>query len=151
MYIFKTGLNVVNGISTSTALHSCCVDVDRAIIDVKLLDTKTLMILCTAPGTPVYTSLYFKANNQDNTSEVLSLPTEGNLTFTQHESAEEIPTTNFADITATLKYVLPSESAMRPSRMEVHQRRDDRGDIPNRISLLSANRSVWRTFSIPTQ
>lgn len=50
VYLFKIELTVFNGISTTQSIRSCCIETDQVVIDVKLLDVNSLMILCNTPG-----------------------------------------------------------------------------------------------------
>lgn len=52
---------------------------------------------------------------------------------------------------SSTEYLVPPEYEMRPVRMEVHDRMNVRGEIPERISLLASNRTIWRTFTLPEQ
>ena len=46
-------------------------------------------------------------------------------------------------------YEIPEFKAMKPVRMEVHDRSEVRGEIPKRICLLGSNRTTLRTFELP--
>ncbi|POR37186.1 Coatomer subunit delta [Tolypocladium paradoxum] len=135
VYIFRAAIGITNGISTNHPATSCCVTLaGRKLIDLGFLNDKTLLLICSEPDNrPVVVSVPVQSDrlrygpyDADNPDDVIGVPAEG---------FEE--------------YRLPAEHAMRPVRMEVHDRSDLRGEVPARICLLGSNRTTWRTFSIP--
>ncbi|PNY24707.1 Coatomer subunit delta [Tolypocladium capitatum] len=135
VYIFRAGIDIINGISTNHPVTSCCIVLaGRKLIDIKFLNDDTLLLICSKP---------------DNTSVIVSVPVQsGRLPYGPYDAdkpddVDGVPVEGFDE------YRLPAEQAMRPVKMEVHDRSDLRGEVPARICLLGSNRTTWRTFSIP--
>lgn len=85
----------------------------------------------------------------DHAPLVVSIPIQsGKLPYApfsvdRPEATPSVSTQGFAE------YRLPVQQATQSVRMEVHDRSDVRGEIPQRICLLSSNRTTWYTFSMP--
>ncbi|KHO00818.1 WD40 repeat-like-containing domain protein [Metarhizium album ARSEF 1941] len=133
-YLFRSGVDIKNGISSNPQTTSTCIRLeDRKLVDLKFLNDETLVLLCT---------------QTDNNSIVALAPVESeHLKYKAYDSSsDEIPTVGLAGLQ---EFVIPTEYAMRPVRMEVHDKTDLRGELPIRIYMLSSNRTTWRTFTIP--
>lgn len=90
----------------------------------------------------------------DNKTVVLFLPLEmPDVVYTAYDVGQEDSVLAVvSDLPSYLvESVLPPEYEMRPVRMEVHDRVDLRGEIPERICLLAGNRLTWRAFTLPQQ
>ncbi|OAA44847.1 Quinoprotein amine dehydrogenase, beta chain-like protein [Metarhizium rileyi] len=134
VYIFRSGIDIKNGISSSQQTTLTCIRlVDKKLVDLKFLNDKTLILLCT---------------RTDNTPIITVVPIgPEHLEYKAYDSAtNDIPTTEVADLE---ELTLPPEHAMRPVRMEVRDKTDLRGEVPTRICLLSSNKTTWRTFVLP--
>ncbi|KAM4055338.1 anaphase-promoting complex, cyclosome, subunit 4 domain-containing protein [Hirsutella rhossiliensis] len=135
VHILRARIDIVNGISANQPATRCCVDLgDRQLVDFKFLNDKNLVVLCNQP---------------DHVPVVISIPVQSNdllyapLSVDRPDDIGSVSTHGFA------KYRLPVQQTARPVRMEVHDRSDVRGEIPERICLLGSNRTTWQTFSMP--
>ncbi|CAI6082187.1 unnamed protein product [Clonostachys chloroleuca] len=134
--IFRTQLDIVNGISRNMPTSRCLIDLgDRTLADFAFIDDTSLILLCKeSDATPVLVSVPFRQHtiqyspyDPNNTSEISHVP------------SDEFPS-----------FTLPEEQqAMSPMRMEVLDSSDIHGDIPKRICLLESNLSTLRTFTLP--
>ncbi|KAI6779565.1 anaphase-promoting complex subunit 4 [Emericellopsis cladophorae] len=124
VYLFRFELAIKNGISTNTGSYACALDLgDRQTVDIKYLDDNHLAIL-----------------------HVNSVPTSSqSIPFAAYDGTnvprEAIEPRDFTT------YQLPP--GHKPIRMEIHGKANVRGKIPQRICLLSSNRTTWRTYTLP--
>lgn len=177
VYVFRAGIDIVNGISANQPATSCCVDLgDRKLVDLKFLNDKSLVVLCNEPGNPFLSlSPFFLSpltssipavihtfrdcrKTQltlvlDHVLVVVSIPVQSaKLDYTPLSVYGPGGTGSVTILISThgfAEYRLPVQQAVRPVKMEVHDRSDVRGEIPKRICLLGSNRTTWQTFSIP--
>ncbi|KFG80853.1 putative anaphase-promoting complex component Cut20/Apc4 [Metarhizium anisopliae] len=115
MYIFRSGVDIKNGISSSSQTTSACIRLpNKKLVDLKFLNDETLALLCT---------------QTDNTSIVTLVPLEsGHLQYKAYDSSPgNTPIIELADLQ---EFAIPQEYAMRPVRMEVHDKTDLRGELP---------------------
>lgn len=154
MYIFRAGIDIINGISTNHPVTSCCVALaGRKLIDLKFLNDETLLLVCSEPGSPLNAPRHRQCRRLtarvENAPVVVSVPVQSaRLPYSPYD-ADDPGNTSSVAAEGFDEYRLPAEQAMRPVRMEVHDRSDLRGEVPARICLLAGNRTTWRTFSIP--
>ncbi|KAJ6444669.1 anaphase-promoting complex component Cut20/Apc4 [Purpureocillium lavendulum] len=138
VYVFRVGVEIINGISTNSPATACAIDLSgRRLIDLKFLNDETLIIACSKP-------------DADNTPVVISVPMQSSsLPFAAlgGDGVGDVPAVPSDNFQA---YHLPEEHAMKPVRMEVHDRSDVRGEVPTRVCFLASNRTTWRTFSVPS-
>lgn len=89
----------------------------------------------------------------DNTPVILSVPIQDTslLAYGPYDAANPgaVPSLTSAELFAT-HHLPASHHALRPIRMEVHDRSDVRGEVPARICLLGSNRTTWRTYKLPS-
>ncbi|KAG6225897.1 hypothetical protein E4U34_007493 [Claviceps purpurea] len=140
VHIFRSTIDITNGISATRATTRACIDLGaRSLIDAKFFNDEILVLVC---------------SKDDNKTVVLFLPLEmPNVVYTAYDAGQEdsAPAV-MSDLPSYLtEYVLPPEYEMRPVRMEVHDRVNLRGEIPERICLLAGNRLTWRAFTLPQQ
>ncbi|KAF3354061.1 hypothetical protein VdG1_00318 [Verticillium dahliae VDG1] len=125
LYIFRTTVRIINGISTTTSKTCAALRLsDHKITDMKFLDHETLLPIET-PGTK------YAPHTED------SLPAPEPLSAA-HGSAS---------------FTLPESSgggSWVPVRMEVQPRSDVRDDMPPRVCLLGRDRTTWRVFALET-
>uniref|UniRef100_A0A8H7K7X1 Anaphase-promoting complex subunit 4 long domain-containing protein n=1 Tax=Bionectria ochroleuca TaxID=29856 RepID=A0A8H7K7X1_BIOOC len=136
--IFRTQLDIINGISRNMPTSRCLVDLgSRTLIDFAFIDNTSLILLCKeSDATTVLVSVPFRQHtiqyspyDPANTPEASNIPTDGFPSF-----------------------ILPEEQqAMNPVRMEVLDSSDTHGDIPKRICLLESNLGTLRTFTLPEE
>ncbi|KAF4510419.1 hypothetical protein G6O67_002307 [Ophiocordyceps sinensis] len=114
LYVFRAGIDIVNGISANQPATSCCVDLgDRKLVDLKFLNDKSLVVLCNEPDhVLVVVSIPVQSAKLDYTPlSVYGPGGTGSVTIL-------ISTHGFAE------YRLPVQQAVRPVKMEVHDRSD---------------------------
>lgn len=135
LHVFRSGIDIMNGISTSKPTTKACIDLGtRNLIDVKFLNDETLVLVCEKDGEPV----------------ILFIPMESpEIVYTAYDETEPQSAPAVVWRSSSLEYLLPPEYTMRPIRMEVHDRMDLRGEIPERICLLASDRITWRAFTLP--
>ncbi|KAG5948470.1 hypothetical protein E4U53_006271 [Claviceps sorghi] len=134
LHLFRSVIHTTNGISTVEPTTRACIDLGtRNLIDAKFLNDKTLVLVC----------------NKDHTTVVLFIPLESSdMAYTVYdESTAESPPA--VVVSSLSEYLVPPEYETRPVRMEVHDRMNLRGEIPERICLLASNRMTWRAFTLP--
>lgn len=143
--LFKTPMTIVNGISTNKEPSTLTVALpDRRILDIKFLRSN-LVILTTKPSMYSFSILLLTfANHSDsNEAQLLSIPA-ATLTYAPNDDALEVDIANLSPTT----YSMPADVNIRPVKLETHEKVDLRGEIPARISLLSANRTTVTTLAI---
>ncbi|RCI13888.1 hypothetical protein L249_7962 [Ophiocordyceps polyrhachis-furcata BCC 54312] len=133
VYILRVEMDIVNGISRNLPAMGCCVDLATCqLIDAKFLNDKTLVVLC---------------KQQDLPPSIMLIPVQsGKLPFAPWDDGRLkdvgiVPTDGF------VKQAIPGQQSTRCVRMELHDRSEAKGDIPERICFLSSNHTTWRTFS----
>ncbi|KAL6861973.1 anaphase-promoting complex, cyclosome, subunit 4 domain-containing protein [Trichoderma novae-zelandiae] len=141
VHLFRVNMAITNGISDNQSAETCVIDLGtRSLVDMKFLDDQTLILFCT---------------NKDHTPLILSVPIQDDskLSYTRYDPTNPTQTSSRASATKQLsRYTLPSSHhALRPVRMEVHDKSQVRGDLPARISLLGGNRTTWRTYRLPSE
>ncbi|KAG9253949.1 anaphase-promoting complex, cyclosome, subunit 4-domain-containing protein [Emericellopsis atlantica] len=132
VYLFRFELAIKNGISMNTGSYACTLDLGgRQVVDIKYLDDNHLAILHV---------------NEDKTVSITTVPTSSqSVPFAAYEGTNvPVEAIEPHDFTA---YRLPA--GHKPIRMEIHGKANVRGEIPQRICLLSSNRTTWRTYTLP--
>ncbi|KAM0334150.1 hypothetical protein ACHAQA_001170 [Verticillium albo-atrum] len=135
LYIFRTTVSVVNGISTTTSNTCAALHLgDNKITDLKFLTGEAVVLLLKTPNKkPLIMQLPTQAPETAYASY-----TEGNLPAPQ-------PLTAAHD---HLTFRLPDGPPFAPVQMEVQPRSDARGDVPPRVCLLGRDRATWRVFAL---
>lgn len=155
MYIFRSGIDIMGGISSSQQTTSTCIQLKgRKLVDLGFLNDNTLVLLCNETGNIARNlnsrPVTFSSDIDiiDNTPIITTVPIESDrLQYAPYNSvAENIPIVELSDLQ---EFALPPEYTTRTVRMEVHDETDFRGHVPMRICLLSSNRTTWRAFTVP--
>ncbi|KAI9167373.1 Coatomer subunit delta [Paramyrothecium foliicola] len=137
LHVFRSGFELVGGISSNLPVMSCRVDTpNKKIIDLKFLNDQKLLVLCQAT---------------DGAPAIISVPVQSTeLPYSDYDSenASSIPPVSADEFPS---YSFLSDKMKRPVGMEVHDKSDVRGEIPARVCLLDANRIILRTFSLPKE
>ncbi|KAI8662705.1 Anaphase-promoting complex subunit 4 [Fusarium sp. Ph1] len=136
VHIFCAGIDIINGISSNQSPTSCCIDLgSRTLVDFKFLNDETLVILC---------------NDQDNKHHAICVPVQPDkLPYSKYDAENQTETSRVS--AGDLKtYSFPENSVLKPLRMEAFDRNETRGEMPARICLLESNRTVLKTFSLPS-
>ncbi|KAL7942047.1 anaphase-promoting complex, cyclosome, subunit 4 domain-containing protein [Trichoderma barbatum] len=140
VHLFRVDMAITNGISDNQPATTCVIDLGpQSLVDMKFLDDKTLLLFCV---------------NTDNAPIVLSVPIqdESKLIYNPYNATNPAQVSALTSTKLFSKYHLPtSHHALRPIRMEVHDRSQVRGDLPARVCLLGSNRTTWRTYRFPSE
>ncbi|RDA85012.1 hypothetical protein CP532_2051 [Ophiocordyceps camponoti-leonardi (nom. inval.)] len=134
IYILRVEMDIVNGISRNLPATGCCVDLANCqLIDAKFLNDQTLVVLC---------------KQQDLPSSIVLIPVQsGKLPFIPWDDAR-LQDVNIVSTEGFVKHAIPGQQSTRCVRMELHDKSEAKGDIPERICFLSSNHTTWRTFSM---
>ncbi|KJZ76009.1 hypothetical protein HIM_04465 [Hirsutella minnesotensis 3608] len=142
VHIFRTEIDIVNGISANRPVTSCCIDLgDCPFIDLKFLNDETLIILCNESARNGFLT--------EHAPMVIFVPIKSDKLVYDPREAEKPDQVASVSAGGLSAYRLPEQPSMRPIRMQVHDRSDLRGEIPQRICLLGGDRVTWRTLSTP--
>ncbi|KAK2590235.1 hypothetical protein QQS21_012081 [Conoideocrella luteorostrata] len=136
VHIFRSGIDIMNGISSSQPTSLACIDIGkRKLIDIQFLNDESLVLAC----------------SENDSTVILLVPVESEeLDYVVYNESSPNNTAG-VKLDCPSEFVLPPEYAMRPVRMKVHDKTDLRGHIPERICLLAGNRTTWKTFTLPEQ
>ncbi|EFQ28492.1 anaphase-promoting complex component Cut20/Apc4 [Colletotrichum graminicola] len=137
VFIFRTSIGIINGISSNVTTTTAALSVDDGkIVDVKFLNSSTLILLVCKQGKSAnIVTIPVQSHN------ITYMPyQEGNLPMTQALSQQlqgEVTTTT-----------LPEDPSFVPVRMDVQDASDARGEVPARVCVLGANRTTYKVFSL---
>ncbi|RDA93360.1 hypothetical protein CP533_0315 [Ophiocordyceps camponoti-saundersi (nom. inval.)] len=136
VYILRVEMDIVNGISRNLPTTGFCIDLANCqLIDARFLNDEMLIVLCKEEDLPSFIKLI-----PVQSSELpRALCDNGRL-----EDLNIVSTESF------VTHVIPGQQSTRCVRMELHDRSEAKGDIPERICFLSSNHTTWRTFSMVT-
>lgn len=155
VFLYRTAIPIVNGISSTLETHSCALSLsDAQIIDVKFL-TPTLLLILVSKGThspsalspyppPFY--LEEKLTKQDSTPTLISLPLTNPLPWAPHTGPA--PPSTPIDPSSAASTPVPVDDDFSPVRMDVHNASDARGPLPARVCLLGKDRCTYRVFEL---
>ncbi|KXH30890.1 anaphase-promoting complex component Cut20/Apc4 [Colletotrichum simmondsii] len=136
-FIFRTSIRIINGISSSVATTVAALSVDNGkIAEVKFMDRTTLVLL---------------VNRQGNPANVILVPIQSpgiNYVLYQENDLPVSTPLSKQIQTGLVTTTLPEDQSFTPIRMDVQNVTNTRGEVPARVCLLGANRSVYRVFSL---
>ncbi|KAF7560005.1 hypothetical protein G7046_g4140 [Stylonectria norvegica] len=134
VHVFCAGIYIINGISSNYAPTTCTIDFGtRQVTSFKFLDDETLIVLCSETG---------------NVPTIIRVPLHpDSLAYTAYDPTHPL-TTSKVSADDFVTYTFPEGLAVRPVRMEVHEKSSVRGGVPARICLLESNRTTLRSFSV---
>lgn len=136
VYIFRTSIRIINGISSNVETTVSAVSIDEGkIVDLKFLNGNTLILL---------------VSKQGNQSNIITIPMQSQALRYIHYEESGLPSpTRLSSImgqcTAT---ALPEDSLFTPVQMDVQDVTSARGEMPVRICLLGSNRSTYKVFAL---
>ncbi|OTB09784.1 hypothetical protein K445DRAFT_323643 [Daldinia sp. EC12] len=141
LYIFRTTMSVLNGISSSaTTQVSCMVLGEGDIIDLKFLYDDSLLVLWAQNGQPL---------------RIIRVPHKSDeLGYQPYTSGGEITPHILSDDQVTSAFrnaVMPCESNFVPARMEVKEASSERDRVPIRVCLLGNDMQTYKVFSLPEE
>ncbi|KAJ0316790.1 hypothetical protein COL5a_011413 [Colletotrichum fioriniae] len=136
-FIFRTSIRMINGISSSVATTVAALSVDNGrIAEVKFMDSTTLVLLVNRQGKP---------------ANVIMVPIQSpGISYVPYqENNLPVSTPLSKQLQAGLvTTTLPEDQSFTPMRMDVQNSTNARGEVPARVCLLGANRSVYKVFSL---
>ncbi|KAG7133645.1 hypothetical protein HYQ45_008214 [Verticillium longisporum] len=140
LYIFRTTVRIINGISTTTSKTCAALRLsDHKITDMKFLDHETLVLLL---------------KTTDKKPLIMQLPIETPGTKYAPHTEDSLPAPEpLSAAHGSASFTLPESSgggSWVPVRMEVQPRSDVRDDMPPRVCLLGRDRTTWRVFALET-
>ncbi|KAK7445242.1 anaphase-promoting complex component Cut20/Apc4 [Colletotrichum acutatum] len=139
-FIFRTSIRIINGISSSVATTVAALSVDNAkIVEVKFMDSTTSsvrLLLNVSLGNP---------------ADVIMVPIQSpGINYVPYQENNLPVSTPLSKQmqTGLVTTTLPEDQSFTPIRMDVQNVTNARGEVPARVCLLGANRSVYKVFSL---
>nr|XP_036584808.1 anaphase-promoting complex component cut20 apc4 [Colletotrichum truncatum]KAF6794458.1 anaphase-promoting complex component cut20 apc4 [Colletotrichum truncatum] len=124
IYIFRTSIRIINGISSNVTTTVSALSIEEGkIVELKFLNSNTLVLLCQALNYIPY--------------EEGNLPGYSPLSGRLREECT----------VATLS----EDHTFTPVQMDIQDATNARGEIPARICLLGSNRTTYKVFGINTK
>lgn len=136
VYIFRTSIRIINGISSNVDTTVSAVSIDEGkIVDLKFLNGNTLILL---------------VNKQGNQSSIITVPMQSQtLSYTHYEESNLPSPTQLSSLMGQCTAAaLPEDSSFAPVQMDVQEVTSARGEMPIRICLLGSNRSTYKVFAL---
>ncbi|KAI2464147.1 anaphase-promoting complex, cyclosome, subunit 4-domain-containing protein [Annulohypoxylon bovei var. microspora] len=139
MYIFRTTMSVLNGISGSVKTEVSCMDLgDGTVLNLKFLNNNSLLVLW-AP--------------KNHLPRILRIPHKSDELGYQPYNSETNVTphvlSNAQVASLFLSIPVPYEPSFVPALMEVREASSDRGKIPPRVCLLGNDLQTYKVFALP--
>ncbi|OTB05018.1 hypothetical protein M426DRAFT_22367 [Hypoxylon sp. CI-4A] len=139
VYIFRTAMDVQNGISGSATTEISCMTLgDGKILDLKFLHDDSLLVLWTAKDQPLR---LIKIPHKSN--ELGYRPYTSGAIITPHALQNDQVTSLFVNMT------VPCEPGFVPAKMEIKGASSERGNIPARVCLLGSDSQTYKVFALP--
>ncbi|KAK1691336.1 anaphase-promoting complex component Cut20/Apc4 [Colletotrichum godetiae] len=136
-FVFRTSIRIINGISSSVATTVAALSVDDGkIAEVKFMNSTSLILL---------------VNRQGNPANIIMVPVQSpSINYVPYQENNLPGSTPLSkQIQAGLvTKILPEDPSFTPIRMDVQNATDARGEVPARVCLLGASRSVYKVFSL---
>ncbi|KAI8960282.1 anaphase-promoting complex, cyclosome, subunit 4-domain-containing protein [Daldinia sp. FL1419] len=139
IYIFRTTMNVLNGISGSVVTEvSCMVLGEGKVIDLKFLNDDSLLVLWAQSDQPL---------------RIIRIPHKSDdLGYRPYTSGAEITSHILSDDQVTnafINVVVPTEPSFVPAHMEVKEASSERDKVPVRVCLLGDDMQTYKVFALP--
>ncbi|PHH84072.1 hypothetical protein CDD83_2534 [Cordyceps sp. RAO-2017] len=100
VYVFRAGMQIINGISANLPTAYCCIDlVGRQVVDLKFLNSRSLVILSTEP---------------DHTPVVVSIPVQSDELPYAPFDAHKLGEVRSVAAQAFAEYRLPQQQTVKP-------------------------------------
>ncbi|KAI1808750.1 anaphase-promoting complex, cyclosome, subunit 4-domain-containing protein [Daldinia bambusicola] len=141
VYIFRTTVSVLNGISSAAVTQvSCMVLGEGEVLDLKFLHNDSLLVLWAQSGHPL---------------RIIRIPhASDDLGYQPYTSRNKITPHVLSDeqvISAFRNAVVPCELTFVPARMEVKEASSERDIVPIRVCLLGSDMQTYKVFSLPEE
>ncbi|KAK1751793.1 anaphase-promoting complex, cyclosome, subunit 4-domain-containing protein [Echria macrotheca] len=142
VYLFQTGIAIVNGISGETKTTACGFALPKGatIVDFKFLDKSALLVLCQQQDEPAYFLFCIRYQPYHLPYGAYKTPQDIRFVGMGADSDGE---------SVALCFVFSKLEGFVPVQMEVQKARKDRGQIPARVCLLGKDKTVCRVYALP--
>lgn len=139
VYVFRTTMGVLNGISGSVTTEvSCMILGDGKVLDLKFIYDNSLLVLWAQKDQPL---------------RIIRIPHKSDdLGYRPYTSGGKVTphVLNNDQVTSVFRaFIVPCESGFVPVQMEVKEARSERGKIPPRACLLGNDLQTYKVFALP--
>lgn len=161
MHIFRTAVQIINGISKAVSTGVCSLSLGSGrIVDVKFLNGNILLILWRPEGKRRFSFHTTKLSPKQDavltiiaggSSLLLQVPFRSSQ-MTYFDISSPPPPHSLSDEevrTAFSPLELADGSSFVPVQMEVKQASSARGEIPARVCLLGNDQVTYKVFALP--
>ncbi|XDG01460.1 hypothetical protein ABKA04_001075 [Annulohypoxylon sp. FPYF3050] len=139
VYIFRTTMSVLNGISGPVTTFVSCVELgDGRVLNLKFLCNNSLLVLWAPEGQPPRI-----IRIPHKSDELGYQPYNSGDNITPHVLTNDQVTSVFTDMT------IPCEPSFAPALMEVKEACSERGHMPPRVCLLGNDLQTYKVFALP--
>ncbi|KAI1213345.1 anaphase-promoting complex, cyclosome, subunit 4-domain-containing protein [Annulohypoxylon truncatum] len=139
VYIFRTSMSVLNGISGSVTTEVSCMDLgDGTVLDLKFLYNHSLLVLWAPKGQPPRI-----IRIPHKSDELGYQPYTSGDKVVPHVLSNDQVTSVFTNMT------VPCDPSFMPVLMEVKEASSERGKIPPRVCLLGNDLQTYKVFALP--
>ncbi|KAI0901529.1 anaphase-promoting complex, cyclosome, subunit 4-domain-containing protein [Annulohypoxylon nitens] len=139
VYIFRTTMSVLNGISGPVTTFVSCVELgDGRVLNLKFLCNNSLLVLWAPEGQPPRI-----IRIPHKSDELGYQPYNSGDNITPHVLTNDQVTSVFTNMT------IPCEPSFVPALMEVKEACSERGHMPPRVCLLGNNLQTYKVFALP--
>ncbi|KAK3368118.1 anaphase-promoting complex, cyclosome, subunit 4-domain-containing protein [Podospora didyma] len=141
IYLFKTTIPIINGISSPPSTRACGLNLPNGlvIVDFRFLNSRSLLLLCDSKEepTPVLLRIRFQAT---------AVPYRE---FKEGQAPRITKLEAKASEAVFLCLEFSNVSGFVPIQIEVQSGSKARGEIPARVCLLGRDKAVFKTYAIP--
>lgn len=139
VYIFRTTMSVLNGISGPVTTFVSCVELgDGRVLNLKFLCNNSLLVLWAPEGQPPRI-----IRIPHKSDELGYQPYNSGHNITPHVLTNDQVTSVFTNMT------IPCGPSFVPALMEVKEACSERGHMPPRICLLGNDFQTYKVFALP--
>ncbi|KAK0711407.1 anaphase-promoting complex, cyclosome, subunit 4-domain-containing protein [Lasiosphaeris hirsuta] len=141
LYLFRTVIPIINGISGSPATCACSLSLpkDAAIIDFKFLNDTVLLVLCHCKDRPPLTLLRIEYRSKL-------------MPYSDYRKDQSLQNLELEPLVGKTKMYLSFEfsriGSFTPIQMEVQNASTARGNIPARICLLGRDKVGYKNYAL---
>ncbi|KAL0931684.1 anaphase-promoting complex component cut20 apc4 [Colletotrichum truncatum] len=140
VYIFRTSIRIINGISSNVTTTVSALSIEEGkIVELKFLNSNTLVLL---------------VSKQGQASSIITIPIQCQaLNYIPYEEGN-LP--GYSPLSGRLREectvaTLSEDHTFTPVQMDIQDATNARGEIPARICLLGSNRTTYKVFGINTK
>ncbi|KAF9871668.1 anaphase-promoting complex component cut20 apc4 [Colletotrichum karsti] len=134
-YIFRTSIRLINGISSNVTTAVAALSIGKGrILELKFLNSDTLVVLSSAQGQP-------------SSISTIPIPSQA-LNYTLYEEENLPDPVPLSEQLQGKCLTLPEDSSFVPVQMDVQDATSARGEIPARVCLLGSDRFTYKVFGL---